>query len=282
MKIHNFTKNLNFLFHNSIYFIIIAIIITSITIYHVFHSLNVNKQTFINIEEVYYPEGTSFLPITKDPKFKYGLSYWGISTPSGGGHPIYLNGLWITHSNDEVGNFSYSSIIQGCKPYDWGSGTYIFQPIRALEKMYLSVSLIKETKSIYRKDGFAGALVDLWFINFKGDALVIDLYIARDSLNESGEIKSVGKGFMLMLNYQNKYGKSYHFNYVLTNVSNGQLISLKKLSLEPILDAAFKAFSLNRSEWWLVSVDAGAEAHFSEIIVYLYELEIGKVKESEI
>jgi hypothetical protein len=42
---------------------------------------------------------------------------------------------------------------------------------------------------------------------------------------------------------------------------------------------SFETFKLNRSDWWLVSVDAGAEAHYSEIYVYLYCLEVGIVAE---
>ncbi|MCX8171429.1 MAG: hypothetical protein N3E47_05600 [Candidatus Bathyarchaeota archaeon] len=142
------------------------------------------------------------------------------------------------------------------------------------------MSIVKETIAIYRKEGFAGALVDLWFENFKGDALVIDLYLARDIIGESGSYRSVGKGFVYTFTSNNQFGKSYHFNYVLTEARNGENVTFHKLSLEPIVDAAFKTYGLNRSEWWLVSVDAGAEAHYSEIIVYINILEVGRIAES--
>ena len=234
---------------------------------------------YVTLKEEYIPENATLIPITADPLFKKGLEDWGISTPSNGSKPIYLNGSWLTHSKDETGGFAYSSILQGCKPYFWGCGNHAFTPIPASSKLYLTVFFIKETVNVHRRGGFAGALTDLWFENFKGDALVIDLYLTRDIRDERDAIRSAGRGFVYAFTSKNKFGKTYHFNIVLTEAENNELVHIDRLSLEPIIEMAFKTFKLNRSDWWLVSVDAGAEAHYSEIYVYLYCLEVGMVAE---
>ena len=46
-----------------------------------------------------------------------------------------------------------------------------------------------------------------------------------------------------------------------------------------LTEIAFKTFKLNISEWRLVSVDAAAEAHYSEIYFYLYHLEVSVLAE---
>jgi len=207
-----------------------------------------------------------------------GLRYWGISTPGGGGVPIYLGGSWVAHSEDAAGGFSYSSIIQGCKPYNWGCGNYVFKPVKASEKFYLTVRLVKDVVEIYREEGFAGALVDLWFTDYRGNSLVIDLYVTRDSSPERGRIESVGRGFVYAFAGEVDQGRVYHFNYVVAEAGDGEEVYLRRLSLEPIVDMAFKQFKLNREDWWLISVDAGAEAHYSELAVYIYELEVGLVE----
>jgi len=236
-------------------------------------------KTYVQLGELYVSREASLNPITVDPYFKAGLEYWGISVVDGGRVPVYTGSHWITHSRDENGNFAYSSILQGCKPYYWGCGNRSFTPVPATEKLYLSACFMKETRSIYRGDGFAGALVDLWFENFRGDALVIDLYLARDVRRDSGPIQSAGKGFIYAFTGRSEFGKTYHFNIVLTEAGNGELVCLDRLLLEPIVELAFKSFKLERSGWWLVSVDAGAEAHYSEIVVNLYMLEVGRVAE---
>ena len=253
--------------------LILAIILALIT-------TNLEKPItkYVTLREYYVPENAT-TPITVDPFFRKGLEDWGISTSGNGNTPIYLDGSWLTHSKDEVGGFVYSSILQGCKPYFWGCGNHAFTPIPASGKLYLTVSFMKETTNIYDEEGFAGALVDLWFENFKGDALVIDLYLARDVKNEKNMIQSVGKGFVYAFTSKNRFGKTYHFNIVLNEAENDEMVHIDRLSLEPIIEMAFKTFKLNRSDWWLVSVDAGAEAHYSEIYVYFYCLEVGMVAE---
>ena len=234
---------------------------------------------YVTLREEYVPENATLIPITVDPLFRRGLEDWGISTPGNGSKPIYLNGSWLTYSKDEVGGFAYSSILQGCKPYFWGCGNHSFTPIPASSKLYLTVSFMKKTVDVYRGEGFAGALVDLWFENFKGDALVIDLYLTRDVKDEKGVIQSVGKGFVYAFTGKNKFGKTYHFNIVLTEAEDNELVHIDRLLLEQIIEMAFETFKLNRSDWWLVSVDAGAEAHYSEIYVYFYRLEVGIIAE---
>lgn len=257
--------------------ITVLIMIPALIIFYFLHSRYAYYDTYttIHVDYTYLSRENLTLPITLDPHFKYGTIFWGISTPNNGSQPIYMDMYWITHSKDLEGFFRYSSIIQGCKPYNWGCGNYIFKPVPASEKFYLSTSIVKETRAVYRKEGFTGALVDLWFENFKGDALVIDLYLARDVMDKP--CKSVEKGFVQIFTHKNQYGRSYHFIYVLTEARNGEEISLHRLLLEPIVDMAFNSFGLDRSEWWLVSVDAGAEAYFSEVTVYIYMLEVGRV-----
>ena len=258
---------------------ILACVILTIILTLVVVVINLRKPAteYVTLREEHISGNVTLIPITIDPDFKRGLEDWGISTPGNGSNPIYLNGSWLTHSKDEAGGFAYSSILQGCKPYFWGCGNYSFTPISASSKLYLTVSFMKETVDIYNTEGFAGALVDLWFENFKGDALVIDLYLARDIKDENGVIRSAGKGFVYTFTGENEFGKTYHFNIVLTEAKDMELVHIDRLLLEPIIEMAFKTFKLNRSEWWLVSVDAGAEAHYSEIYVYLYCLEVGVV-----
>jgi len=234
---------------------------------------------YVILKEEYVPKNATIIPVTIDPFLKRGLEDWGISTPSNVSRPIYLDGFWLTHSKDKVGDFVYSSILQGCKPYSWGCGNYAFSPVPASSKFYLTISFMKETIYVYEKEGFAGTLIDLWFENFKGDALVIDLYLTRDVKSEEDVIRSVGKGFVYAFTGKNEFGKTYHFNIVLTEAENNQLVHIDRLLLEPVIEMAFETFKLNRSDWWLVSVDAGAEAHYSEIYVYLYCLEVGVVVE---
>ena len=234
------------------------------------------RHTLVELTSV--PEAVAVSPITRDPLFRRGLSYWGVSTPSGGGMPIYLGGSWVMYSEDSAGGFSYSSIIQGCKPYNWGCGNYVFKPVKASEKFYLTVRLVKDVVEIRRREGFAGALVDLWFTDYRGNSLVIDLYVTRDSSPERGRIESVGRGFVYAFAGEVDQGRVYHFNYVVAEAGDGEEVYLRRLSLEPIVDMAFKQFKLNREDWWLISVDAGAEAHYSELAVYIYELEVGLVE----
>jgi len=234
------------------------------------------QRTAVELESV--PEAVATSPITRDPLFEMGLRYWGISTPGGGGIPIYLGGSWVAHSEDAAGGFSYSSIIQGCKPYNWGCGNYVFKPVKASEKFYLTVRLVKDVVEIYREEGFAGALVDLWFTDYRGNSLVIDLYVTRDSSPERGRIESVGRGFVYAFAGEVDQGRVYHFNYVVAEAGDGEEVYLRRLSLEPIVDMAFKQFKLNREDWWLIGVDAGAEAHYSELAVYIYELEVGLIE----
>gem|GEM_PF-3972697 len=237
------------------------------------------KSSYVFVEETYLGDNIPTRPITRDPYLAKGLDYWGISTPGNGSMPVYLNGGWLAHSCDISGGYAYSSILQGCKPYYWGCGNYAFDPIPALEKLYLTISFSKDVVDVYAKDGFAGALVDLWFENFKGDALVVDLYLTRDIKDELGHVRSVGKGFIYAFKERSKFGIVYHFNIVLTEARDNEVLHLDKLLIEPFIDMAFKTFGLNRSEWWLVSVDAGAEAHYAEIYVHLYMLEVGIVAE---
>ena len=237
------------------------------------------KPSRMLVELASVPEDVAVKPVTRDPLFKRGLSYWGISTPSGGGMPIHLGDSWVMYSEDLDGGFSYSSIIQGCKPYNWGCGNYVFKPVRASEKFYLSVRLVKDVVEVYRAEGFAGALVDLWFTDGRGNALVLDLYVTRDYAPEPGRIESVGRGFVYAFTGRGAHGDVYHFNYVLSEARDGEEVYFRRLLLEPIVDMAFKEFGLDRREWWLISVDAGAEAHYSEIVVYLYELEVGYLEE---
>lgn len=258
-------------------FLIIACIILTIILALIAVNLEKPVTKYVTLSEEYVTGNVTLIPITVDPFFKRGLEDWGISTPGGGSKPIYLNGSWLTYSKDEAGGFAYSSILQGCKPYFWGCGNHAFTPIPASSKLYLTTSFMKETINICERNGFAGALVDLWFENFKGDALVIDLYLTRDIKDEGGTIRSVGKGFVYAFTSKNKFGRTYHFNIVLTEAKDHELVHIDKLLLEPIIEMAFESFKLNRSDWWLVSVDAGAEAHYSEIYVYFYCLEVGIV-----
>jgi len=262
-------------------FLLLIMVCIILTIILALVVINLEKPVtrYVTLREEYIPENVTLVPITVDPLFRRGLEDWGISTPGNGSEPIYLNGSWLTHSKDEAGGFVYSSILQGCKPYFWGCGNYAFTPIPASSKFYLTVSFMKETVNVYKREGFAGALVDLWFENFKGDALVIDLYLTRDIKDEGDVIRSAGRGFVYAFTGKNRFGKTYHFNIVLTEAENNELVHIDRLSLEPIIEMAFKTFKLNRSDWWLVSVDAGAEAHYSEIYVYLYCLEVGMVAE---
>jgi len=252
--------------------IILTVILTFIVI-----DLEKPVTKYVTLREEYISENFTLISITVDPYFRKGLEDWGISTSGNGSKPTYLNGYWLTHSKDEAGGFSYSSILQGCKPYFWGCGNYAFTPIPASSKLYLTISFMKETVNVYSREGFAGALVDLWFENFKGDALVIDLYLTRDIKDEGGVIRSASKGFVYAFTSKNEFGKTYHFNIVLTEAENNELVHIDRLLLEPIIEIAFESFKLNRSDWWLVSVDAGAEAHYSEIYVHLYRLEVGIV-----
>jgi len=137
---------------------------------------------------------------------------------------------------------------------------------------------VKDVVEIYREEGFAGALVDLWFTDYRGNSLVIDLYVTRDSSPERGRIESVGRGFVYAFTGEMDQGRVYHFNYVVAEAGDGEEVYLRRLSLEPIVDMAFKQFKLNREDWWLISVDAGAEAHYSELAVYIYELEVGLIE----
>ena len=255
-----------------------ALLATSLAICLLIAELERPKPQRTAVELASVPEVVATSPITRDPLFEMGLRYWGISTPGGGGIPIYLGGSWVAHSEDAAGGFSYSSIIQGCKPYNWGCGNYVFKPVKASEKFYLTVRLVKDVVEIYREEGFAGALVDLWFTDYRGNSLVIDLYVTRDSSPERGRIESVGRGFVYAFAGEVDQGRVYHFNYVVAEAGDGEEVYLRRLSLEPIIDMAFKQFKLNREDWWLIGVDAGAEAHYSELAVYIYELEVGLVE----
>ena len=143
----------------------------------------------------------------------------------------------------------------------------------------MTVRLVKDVVEVCRAEGFAGALVDLWFTDGRGNALVLDLYVTRDYAPEPGRIESVGRGFVYAFTGRGAHGDVYHFNYVLSEARDGEEVYFRRLLLEPIVDMAFKEFGLDRREWWLISVDAGAEAHYSEIVVYLYELEVGYLEE---
>jgi len=65
---------------------------------------------------------------------------------------------------------------------------------------------------------------------------------------------------------------------VVAEARDGDEVYFRRLSPEPIVDMAFKQFKLNREDWWMIGVDAGAEAHHSELAVYIYELEVGLVE----
>ncbi len=256
-----------------------ALLVVSLTICIFIAELERPKPQHAIVQLTSVPEIVAVSPITRDPLFKMGLRYWGISTPGEESIPIYLDGSWVAYSEDTAGGFSYSSIIQGCKPYNWGCGNYIFKPVKASEKLYLTLRLVKDVVDVYREEGFAGALVDLWFTDYRGNALVIDLYVTRDFSPEHGRIESVERGFVYAFTSEMDQGHVYHFNYVLAEAKDGEEVYFRRLSLEPIIDMAFKQFKLNREDWWLVSVDAGAEAHYSKLVVYLYELEVGLIEE---
>ncbi len=66
---------------------------------------------------------------------------------------------------------------------------------------------------------------------------------------------------------------------MMTELETNELIHIDGLLHEPIGEVAIEMFKLNMSKRPLISVGAGAEAHYPEIYVHLYSLEVRVVAE---